>query len=143
VVWNGDGSRLLVRDGRRIRLFAPGGRLVRTLTAPSGLFVIDAAFKPGSRAFAYSLVHPPSGRGRVVVFAGGARQVFTGAGWFTNLTWSPGGRWLLFSWREADQWVFLRLRGPRVRRIKAVSNISRQIGRSPRIAAWCCAPAPQ
>jgi Tol biopolymer transport system component len=67
------------------------------------------------------------------------RQLFAGAGWFTALTWSPDGRWLAFAWPEADQWVFLR--PPGVRRIQAVSNVSRQLGRLAHITGWCCAPA--
>lgn len=136
--WSDDGRRLLVADGRRVRVFTERGRLVRSLGLPPGRFVLDVAFRPGSRDFAYSTVHPPSGRGRVLVFAGGGRQVWSGAGWFVDLSWSPNGRWLAFSWHEANQWVFLRLPGLRVRGIKAVSNIKKQIGLNPRLAGWCC-----
>jgi hypothetical protein len=68
------------------------------------------------------------------------RRVFAGAGAFSGLSWSPDGRWLLIGWQTADQWVFVRVAGPR--RIEAVSNVSAQFRSSgfPTIAGWCCAP---
>lgn len=67
----------------------------------------------------------------------GAR-LFAGAGPFEGLTWSPDGRWILIGWRTADQFVFVRSDG---KRIRAVSNVSDQFrGRFlPRIEGWCCA----
>ncbi|MBA3366310.1 MAG: PD40 domain-containing protein, partial [Actinobacteria bacterium] len=139
--WSRDGRRLLVVDGRRLRLYTERGRVVRSLRMPRGRFVLDADFRPGSHDFAYSTVHPPTHRGRILAVTGRtARQAFAGTGWFGDLSWSPDGRWLGFSWREANQWVFLRLRGDRVGKIAAVSNIASQLGRDPYLAGWCCAP---
>ena len=66
------------------------------------------------------------------------RVIFRGTGSFGDLAWSPDGRWLLVTWPTADQWVFVRVTGPR--RIVAVSNVTRQFGGGafPRIAGWCC-----
>jgi hypothetical protein len=61
-------------------------------------------------------------------------RLFAGTGAFTGVAWSADGRWLLVPWRDADQWVFLRVAG--ARRIRAVSNVSRQFGGFPRIATW-------
>lgn len=135
--WSTDGRRLLLEEGKRIRLFAADGRLVRSLAAPAARFFLDAAFKPGTHEFAYTVVHPPTGRS--VVHGTNGRQLFAGTGWFSSLAWSPDGRWLTFSWPEADQWVFLR--PPGVRKIQAVSNVSRQLGRFAHVTGWCCAPA--
>jgi len=71
--------------------------------------------------------------------------LFSGPGRFSDLTWSPDGRWLLFGWRDADQWLFLQPERPR--HIVAISNISEQFapgqaGRTafPSVAGWCCPP---
>jgi hypothetical protein len=140
VAWSDDGRRLLLMDGKRIRLFTAGGRLLRTLPAGSGNFFVDVAFRPSGHGFAYTLVHPPTNRSRVFAFDESAlRQLFAGSGSFAELAWSADGRWLSLGWSEADQWVFLR--APGVRKIQAVSNVSRQFGSNARITGWCCAPS--
>jgi hypothetical protein len=94
-------------------------------------------------------IHAGDGRSRVdSVSVRGAhpriRRLFAGDGSFTDLSWSPDGRWLLVAWREADQWVFLR--SARVRKLDAVARISRHFDPGgkrpltfPRIGGWCCA----
>ena len=133
--WSHDGRRLLLEEGRRIRVFTSGGRVVHALTAPAGRFFVDAAFRPGTQAFAYTTVQPAVNRG--VVHGTDGAPLFRGEGWFASLTWSPDGRWLTFTWPEADQWVFLRT--PGIRRIQAASNLSRQFGAFAHITGWCCA----
>jgi dipeptidyl aminopeptidase/acylaminoacyl peptidase len=135
--WSRDGRRLLLEEGKRIRLFTPAGRVVRALTTPKGRFFVDAAFRPGTHAFAYTVVHPARNRG--VVYGADGRQLFAGAGWFVQLAWSPDGRWLTFTWPEADEWVFLRT--PGVRKIQATSNLARQFGPFAHVTGWCCAPS--
>jgi hypothetical protein len=51
---------------------------------------------------------------------------------------SPDGRWLAVGWPEADQLVFIRVRGGR--RLEAVSNVSAQFRSRafPTIGGWCC-----
>jgi hypothetical protein len=67
-----------------------------------------------------------------------ARRVFVGEGRLTDLAWSPNGRWLLVGWRDANQWVFVRVLG--TRRIEASSNVSAQLESEafPTVAGWCC-----
>jgi hypothetical protein len=66
------------------------------------------------------------------------RDLFTGSGEFRQVAWSPDGRWLLVGWPTADQWVFVRVAGPRT--IRAASNLSAQFrSRSfPVVDGWCC-----
>lgn len=135
--WSADGNRLLVADGRRLRIYGAGGRLLTTFAAPSGFFVVDGTFASDGRV-AYLVVHPPRNETRIFVARTRPRQLFAGPGWFTSLRWSPDDRRLAFTWPEADQLVFLSV--PRRSKIRAVSNVSRQFGRVPRITGWCCAP---
>jgi hypothetical protein len=81
-------------------------------------------------------VHPNRNESRI--FVDGRRLFAAGPGSFTSLRWSPDGRRIAFGWPEADQLVFLSV--PRGARIKAVANVSRHFGRTPRITGWCCAP---
>jgi hypothetical protein len=87
----------------------------------------------GGRAAAVS----PTGRiarladGRVLV---GNRTVFAAETRLGIVAWSPDGRWLLVTWPEADQWVFVRVAGKR--RIETVSGISRQLGGAARTVSW-------
>jgi hypothetical protein len=133
--WSADGRRLLVVDGRRLRVFGADGTLARVLPAPRGFFVVDGAFAPDRRV-AFIAVHPDRAESRV--FVGRQRLFGAGPGWFTSLSWSPDGRRLAFAWPEPDQLVFLAV--PRGSKMKAVANASRQFGRTPRITGWCCAP---
>jgi WD40-like Beta Propeller Repeat len=136
--WSADGKRLLVADGRRLRIYGARGRLLTSLAAPRGFFVVDGTFAADGRV-AYAAVHPARAESRIFVARARPRQLFAGPGWFTSLRWSPDGRRLAFAWPEADQLVFLAV--PRGSRIKAVAAASRHFGRSPRISGWCCAPA--
>jgi WD40-like Beta Propeller Repeat len=133
--WRADGRRLLVAEGRRLRVFGADGTLAKVFPAPDGFFVVDGSFAPDGR-IAYIAVHP--GRNESRIFVDGRRLFGAGPGWFTSLRWSPDGRRLAFAWPEADQLVFLAV--PRGSKIKAVANASRHFGRTPRITGWCCAP---
>jgi hypothetical protein len=69
--------------------------------------------------------------------------VFSGKGRFSDITWSPNGRWLLLGWESADQWLFIR--STDVSKIKALSSLRVQFdpggagaGTFPRIDGWCC-----
>ena len=68
---------------------------------------------------------------------GTGRAVFSGTGVFDAITPSPDGGWVLVEWRTADQWVFVRLTGPKA--IRAVSGIAPQFRGTPVVAGWCCA----
>jgi hypothetical protein len=97
---------------------------------------VAVAAKPGSASFAL-VERLRSGRSRVSAVDTG-RELFSGAGAFDGLAWSPNGRWLLVAWHDADQWVLVR--DGRRPRIAAVSNVSAQFdGSFPRLEGWCCA----
>lgn len=129
--WTSDGRRLLLRTNDRLVLF--GSRSRKPLSVRDERLV-DTAFRPGSYEIASLRT-----RGGVSELVVGNRSLFSGTGRFTNLVWSPDGRWVLLGWPAADQWVFVRADG---RKIRAVSNISEQFrSRSfPRVEGWCCRP---
>lgn len=146
LLWSSDGSRLLTVRARGFDVFDPGGRRIATMNV-SGR-VVAAAFAPRGHRFAFT--RTMLGRSEVALLDADqprerARSIFAGAGLFSDLTWSPDGRWLLVGWRSADQWLFIRSVG--VRRIVAYSGMSRQFDPGarrargfPRVAwdAWCC-----
>jgi len=68
------------------------------------------------------------------------RTVFSAAGAFGGVTWSPDGRWLLVDWSSADEWVFIR--STSVRKVVTVANIDQTFRGGPEarptISGWCC-----
>jgi hypothetical protein len=80
------------------------------------------------------MIRRRAGQSEVLV---GNRVVFRGTGVFEQALRSPDQRWLLVTWPTADQWVFVKLGGPR--RIVGASRISVQFGGFPRVQGWCCA----
>jgi hypothetical protein len=135
--WTSDGSRLLVLGRRSLRVLDVRGRPIRRRAMPRGAEAVAMALAP--RGTAVALLLRRARRSEVVVVdRGRVRRVFGGAGRFTDVVWSPNGRWLLVAWQDADQWLFIR--SSRVREIGAVKNISRQFEseRFPKIAGWCC-----
>jgi hypothetical protein len=125
--WSGDGTRLLVVTHEGVRILRAGtGSLAGVERAN------DAAFRPNSRELA--LIRKRGDTSELLI---GSRVVFRGAGELQGLTWSPDGRWVRVGWPAADQWVFVRADG---KRIRAVSNVSEQFrSRSfPRVEGWCC-----
>jgi WD40 repeat protein len=127
VEWSSDGTRLLVVGASAIRILdAETGRLLASTLGT------DAAWRPGTRSLAR--IFHRGDHSRVLV---GRRVVFSAAGRLEQLAWSPDGRWLLVGWPTADQWVFVRADG---KRIRAVAGVSEQFrSRSfPRVEAWCC-----
>lgn len=137
LMWSEDGRRLLVADGRPRVLDGTG----HTVAAFPRTNLLPAAFVPRSHSLA--LVNLAGGLSTVSVYSGPRydhrRIVFSGAGSFGGLAWSPDARWLLIDWRDADQWVFVR--SASVRRI-AVRNIGNTFDSGPEhyatIAGWCC-----
>lgn len=148
-VINGDGTgdRTL---GPADRLVPPGWigetHQVTYVTPDRRLRIVDAdrpasARIVGSRQNVRGEPRPGTGslarierRGPRSIVTVGGRQVFAGAGRLGGLAWSPGGRWLLVTWPDADQFVFLRV-GPRPKLV-AYANIARQFGSFPSIAGW-------
>jgi hypothetical protein len=132
---NGKGDRLLDRDAAlrapvwhreapgHVLVYARRDGSIRTVDADSGKAVASAG--------AAALLREPDG----------ARlRRLLGRGDFARPAGSPDGRWLAVGWPEADQLVFVRVRGGR--QLRAVSNLSAQFrSRSfPTISGWCCVP---
>jgi Tol biopolymer transport system component len=141
--WSRDGTLLLVRGPRSLRVLDGGDGGVRfDLLGPNAAAVVSAALGPDGRSLAF--VQRPGQRSDVWLVpqlrpdGSAARRVFVGEGRLTDLAWSPNGRWLLVAWRDADQWVFVRVRG--TRRIAASSDVSAQLESDtfPAVAGWCC-----
>ena len=129
--WSDDGSRLLVVAPRRLRIYDSHGRLTTSVT---GTFR-DASFVPGTRRVALLSLR---GRDSVVSLLGAARPLFRTSGRLAQVVPSPDGRWLLVTWPQADQWLFLRVAGNR--RLRAVGDISEQLGGAFAVGGWCCRP---
>jgi hypothetical protein len=140
--WSRDGTLLLVRGPRSLRVLGGDGGVRFDLLGPNAAAVVAAALGPDGRSLAF--VQRPGERSDVWLIpelrpdGSAARRVFVGEGGLTDLAWSPNGRWLLVAWHEADQWVFVRVAGKR--RIEAVSNVTEQLETDtfPSLAGWCC-----
>ena len=119
-----------------MRVYDERGRLVAQDDPSEGWPDVAAAFRPGSHDVAVARVHG----GQSTVFLLEQRVLFNGTGVFTDLAWSPDGRWLLVGWQTADQWVFVRAQDER--RIRASSGVSAQFRTRtfPRLEGWCCTP---
>ncbi|HET6549204.1 MAG TPA: WD40 repeat domain-containing protein [Solirubrobacter sp.] len=134
--WSPNGRRALVVHPREVTLVDSRSDTVRPVAFPAG-DVVAAAFSPDGGTIAVlregELLLIDARRPSI------RRRVFAGAGPFAGLAWSPDGRWLLVGWPGADQWIFVKADG---KRIRAVSNVSRQFRTRafPRIEGWCCAP---
>ncbi len=139
VAWVRLGGNVLIRDADRLgaaptvvrktkRVIALGwraGKLV-VVTAPAAA----AAFAGDGTV---ARVVREAGRSRVYV---ANHVVFSGAGAIDSIAFSPNADWLAVGWKSADQFVFIRVRPPK---LDAVSNVTRQFGvRFPTIQGWCC-----
>jgi hypothetical protein len=130
--WSDDGRRLFLVT--RDKLVAFDDRRARPLGVRWLRGVTDAAFRPGSHELA--LVRG----GQVLALDADRlqakpRRLFRVTGRIGQIAWSPNGRWLLVTWPDADQFLFVR-----GRRIRAFSAIERQFGGGafPSIGGWCC-----
>jgi hypothetical protein len=131
--WSSDGRLLLAISPFRLRVYDSRGRVVAQDDPSDATMDADATFVPGTHRVAVIRVH---GAQSDVFELGTGRTLFRSTGIFRQLAASPDGRWLLVTWPTANQWVFVRVAGPR--RIVAVSQIARQFGGFPRVAGWCC-----
>jgi len=139
--WSADGRSLLARGARSITVFDRAGGTERLEPlGPGAAPVADATFSGSGDAVAF--VQETDVRSdlwidpRLQPDATAARRVFTGAGVFDRVLWSPDGRWLLLSWPSADQWLFLR--SAAVRKLEPVSGIEAAFGAGAVPADWCC-----
>jgi hypothetical protein len=133
LAWSSDGRQLLALSPFRLRVYDQRGHVVAEDDPSDATMDADATFLPGTHRVAVIRVH---GAQSDVFELGTGRTIFRSTGAFRQLVASPDGRWLLVTWPTANQWVFVRMRGPR--RIVAVSQITRQFGGSARVAGWCC-----
>lgn len=137
--WSGDGRRLLLVTRDKLVVFRSDRGKPLAVRWMRG--VTDAAFMPHSRLIA--LVR----RGEVLTLNADRllatpRRLFRVTGRIGQIAWSPNGRWLLVTWPDADQFLFVRSSASPKRRIRAVSGISRQFGGGfPKLGGWCCTPS--
>lgn len=141
--WSSDGKWLLTWGPNVIRIFGAGGQLhtVMPIQKRRQEVILAATFKPGTPKVTHAVYERRTGKSILYV---DAAERFSGVGRFTKLTWSPDRRWLLVSWPDADQWVFLEKPGG-VRGIEAVGGITAEFdpgaagGAFPLVEGWCCA----
>ena len=147
LAWSTDGRRLFVgARGSDERVYDTSGRLVRRFVR-SPLAVSSAAFAPSGHRLAWIESDREIGRSSVVVVdvdTGRRRTLLQTGERFADLAWSPDGTWLVVTVPQADQWLFLRTKGPH--ELRAVSGVSREFdpggtgpAATPRLAGWCCA----
>jgi hypothetical protein len=153
--WSADGSWLAALSATQLRVFRADGKLIRTVHLPHGIRATDGAFAPTGRSFAVTASKRTKGGTRseaLTVPLGAAepkpRPLLADPGTFSDLSWSPDGRWLLLAWRDADAWLFVRPEHPGS--VKTAGSISRQFNPGsrptgaadfPRPAGWCCTTA--
>ena len=144
--WSADGAFVTVRNDRLLFSLTSAGTgfegiSTRSLGSEQGT-ILASAFAPRGHAFAYVIRDREHERSIVSIEARSARlerrrRVFSVLGTIGQIAWSPDARWLLVTLPAADQWVFVRAKGPGLR---AVSNIAQQFGGSfPTLDGWCCA----
>jgi hypothetical protein len=145
--WSRDGSRLLVVAPGELQLRDRSGALIWRREVPAGARFKAAALSPSSRDVAAVVTTTAAPRSELLRLGPGetARRLFSGLGRLDEVVYSPDGRWLLLTWRSADQWLFLNPAHPG--RVVAIADVSAQFdpGTSspvafPRVAGWCCPP---
>ena len=130
--WSRNGRQLVVLDAGNATIYTPSGEPSSGVRLERGR--VTAVATAPARGNAYALVQGS----RSDVWVRGKR-VFSGRGPFSDVVWSPDGRWLLIAWPSADQWVFVRETGKP--RVAAVADVSAgfESGQFPEAAGWCCA----
>jgi hypothetical protein len=138
LTWSDDGARLLALGKTSVRIYSASGALIGSI--PTKGPTTAAAFAPGSHRFALVV-------GTMVLLVNGdtlhfpSRALFTGTTNLSGLAWSPDAKWLLVGWPGADEFVFIRVKAPK---LYAVANVAEQFDpgapapRFPTIAGWCC-----
>lgn len=119
LAWSGDGAHLLVVRRHAVDVYDVHGR---TAAHARGDFV-DAAFVGGRIA----VLRPHE-------LTLGSRLLFRTTGTLRQVVPSPDGRWVLVTWPEADQWLFIGTTGRH--RVTAVANIAEQLGGGFAVAGW-------
>ncbi len=133
--WSTDGKLLLAFAPHQVRVYDLRGRVVAQDDPSDATRDADATFLPGTHEVAVARLH----RAATSVFLLATGRTVFSLGRLRQLVPSPDGRWLLATWPAADQWIFVRVRGPR--KIVAVSGITKLLGGGsfPTVSGWCCA----
>jgi dipeptidyl aminopeptidase/acylaminoacyl peptidase len=146
LAWSSDGQTLAVAGRRAVWLLdGVSGHVRRRLAITSPGHVAALSFAPAGTQLAVAV----NGVRAHVLTVDAERQLaplrplFSGAGRFSQLAWSPDARWILVAWPAADQWLYIR--SADVAGLTAVRAIARQfdpvapVPRFPSVAGWCCA----
>ena len=134
--WTRDGRLLVATGSHTIGVFAPHGSQLRRIDI--GRATIEtAAVSPDGTHLAFIETQEDQSSLKVTgTVTGQAREIFKGAGIFTNVVWAPNGQSLLLDWSSANQWLFIH--SLPVKKVDAVSNIRANFGQEPSLAGWCC-----
>jgi hypothetical protein len=134
--WSDDGARLGVLGRAGLSVFDADAHNLGGANPPGR--ELAAAFRPESHelAIVVHVVHSSVLIADADGLSRGPRRVFEGAGRFSDVSWSPDGRWLVVGWPSADQFVFVRVGA--TPKLDAVSNVTRQfLSRTfPGISGW-------
>ena len=133
--WTSDGKWLVAVERNAVEVFGQRGPRIGGLDRGAAR-VVDASISPNGKSIAFIETEGTRSTLQLTgVLGGPTGPVFSGAGTFTKVIWSPDGRWLLLDWSSADQWLFIRRP---VKKLVAVSNIRANFGEEPSLAGWCC-----
>lgn len=151
--WSADGRRLSAVSERSVRTYTARGRLLRQARLPRGLRASGSALAPGGRRLALIAAAPGARSDELLLVrtdrAAPPKRRLGGFGPLEGLTWSIDGRVLVTGLPQADQWLFLRLRGKGgLVSVKGISSKFRggrpaSSGAFPRPAGWCYPQAPE
>jgi hypothetical protein len=148
LTWSADSTKLLALLPHSVVVFGREGKRLGAARLPAR--AVTAAFKPGSHRFGVVVHYDGAQRSAVVVLGADdlrvkPRLVFAADGNFTDLAWSPDGRWALIGWPSADAFMFVGPGGEQ----KLVAPIGNQFSSGqpasagfPAVpdAGWCCPP---
>jgi len=133
LAWSPDGRRLLVATARAWLVVGRDGRERGWQPVREGFAVDDVAWAP--RGDRFVVVRRNERRSDITLVGPRSRRLlFTGAGRFGPVAFSPDGRRLLVPSPGADQWLFLETGA--AGGVTAVANIGRQFARGPGRAAF-------
>ncbi|MDP9293924.1 MAG: hypothetical protein M3O90_05790, partial [Actinomycetota bacterium] len=144
LAWSPDGRRLYVDLHRSLAVYDARGRSARRIGMPGRLTITTFAPAGSGGLVAVARRDPDGSRSDVALVgtSSAPRVLFSAAGSFTRLRFSPSGAWLLVAWPDADQWVFIRPGATGAKRILAAPAVSQRFGAGfPQLGGdWCCPP---
>ena len=132
--WASDGRRLVAVEPHELEVFWQRGPGIGGLQRSARLRAVSVS--PDGKRVAF--IENRGGRSALWltgILGGPTQRIFSGAGTFTDVVWSPDGRWLVLNWSSADQWLFIRTP---VKKLVAVSNIRTNFGDAATLRGWCC-----